>query len=138
MTPARCLFCGEPVKDGGDLLHRLHCDGRQGRVEAAVPDPGAWRRVRVTDPDTSHDAAALDRARDRDRAYAALARAPEGLTDFELGAAIGRQQTSAGKRRGELRDAGLVVDSGERRPAPSGSRAIVWRLVEAVRRGSRH
>ena len=124
----RCLFCGGTAT-GPE--HWQYCDGRQGRVEAAepiVPDTGAFRRVRTTDPDTSHDAAAPDRARDRDRAYAALARVAEGLTDFELATVIGRQQTSAGKRRGELRDAGLVVDSGVRRPAPSGSFAIVWRI----------
>ena len=56
---------------------------------------------------------------------------PEGLTDFELGDLIGRQQTSAGKRRGELRDLGLVRDSGARRASPSGSSAIVWIITEA-------
>jgi len=39
---------------------------------------------------------------------------------------MGRQQTSAGKRRGELRDAGYIEDGLMRRPAPSGSMAIVW------------
>ena len=96
--------------------------------KARPSDVPTGPRVRRTDPDTSREAAAPDRARDRDRAYAALSRAVDGLTDFELAAAIGRQQTSAGKRRGELRDAGLVVDSGVRRPAPSGSSAIVWRV----------
>ena len=87
---------------------------------------------RNTDPDTSEDAAKRDpeqRQRDRDRALAALRAAPDGLTDYELAAIIGRQQNSAGKRRGELRDAGLVRDSGRRRPAPSGSSAIVWEAV---------
>lgn len=54
---------------------------------------------------------------------------PNGLTDYELGAQLGLQQNSAGKRRGELRDAGFVEDTGQRRPAPSGSLAIVWRAV---------
>lgn len=86
--------------------------------------------VRATDPETSQIAAAPNRSRDRDLVYAALRIAADrGLTDFELGACIGRQQTSAGKRRGELRDAGLVRDSGQRRPAPSGSPAIVWIAV---------
>ncbi len=87
--------------------------------------------ARTTDPETSHEAAAQapeQRARDRDRALAALVASADGLTDFELGALLGRQQTSAGKRRGELRDAGLVRDSGRRRLAPSGSRAIVWEV----------
>jgi hypothetical protein len=86
--------------------------------------------VRPTDPDTSRAAAtthADTRRRDRDLCYAVLQRAGfNGLTDFELAAKVGRQQTSAGKRRGELRDQGLVRDSGRRRKAPSGSLAIVW------------
>jgi hypothetical protein len=94
-----------------------------------MPDtPGA----RHTDPGTSHAAAAehaAQRETDRARALDALRMALDGLTDFELGALLGRQQTSAGKRRGELRDAGLVRDSGRRRPAPSGSLAIVWEAV---------
>ena len=83
--------------------------------------------VRATDPDTSHAAAKKNRATDRDTARAYLTRAGrEGLTDFELAARMGRQQTSAGKRRGELRDQGVVINSGKKRPAPSGSAAIVW------------
>jgi hypothetical protein len=124
MPHALCLFCGEPDVPGHP------CDGRQGAIEAAAcGDPGAFTRARTTDPDTSHLAAAPDRARDHDRAYALLRMAADGLTDFELGNLMSRQQTSAGKRRGELRDAGLVRDSGQRRRAPSGSMAIVWVAV---------
>lgn len=93
--------------------------------------------ARNTDPDTSHKAAGerkLLRARDRGTALLILAQYPNGLTDFELAAIMQRQQTSAGKRRGELRDAGYVEDSGSRRAAPSGSSAIVWRITG---RGSR-
>jgi hypothetical protein len=50
----------------------------------------------------------------------------DGLTDFEYPAL---QQTSAGKRRLELQRAGLVEDSGRRRPSPSGSPVIVWRIT---------
>jgi hypothetical protein len=42
---------------------------------------------------------------------------PDGLTDFELGAMVGRQQTSAGKRRGELRDLGYIEETALRRQA---------------------
>jgi hypothetical protein len=90
--------------------------------------------VRATDPDTSHRAAARApslRAHDRRAALLILADNPEGLTDFEVGALMCRQQTSAGKRRGELRDLGLVRDSGARRASPSGSSAIVWVITEA-------
>ncbi len=87
----------------------------------------AYQRARKSDPETSHQAAEPDREIDRARALKALRAAPDGLTDFELGERINRQQTSAGKRRGELRDQGLVEDSGLRRAAPSGASAIVWR-----------
>ncbi len=85
--------------------------------------------ARLTDPDTSHAAAedAQENASThRARALALLQSHPDGLTDFELADLTGLQQTSIGKRRGELRDRGLVRDSGRRRPAPSGSLAIVW------------
>lgn len=39
------------------------------------------------------------------------------------------KQTSAGKRRGELRDMGLVFNTGNRRPSDTGSPAIVWDLT---------
>lgn len=90
--------------------------------------PGA----RKTDPDTSHKAAKRDpnvRAHDRMLTLLEHFRHPNGLTDFELAANHGRQQTSLGKRRGELRDMGLIYDTGLRRPAPSGSSAIVWALT---------
>jgi hypothetical protein len=94
-----------------------------------VPSP--YRSARFTDPETSRRAAA-DAARSaathRTRALETLRAHHGGLTDFELAALLGVAQTSIGKRRGELRDAGLVEDSGVRRPAPSGSAAIVWRI----------
>jgi hypothetical protein len=72
----------------------------------------------------------LGRNTDRRKALAALVAAgDDGLTDFELAARLSRQQTSSGKRRGELRDLGLVADTGRRRPAPSGSAAIVWAIT---------
>jgi hypothetical protein len=92
------------------------------------PGPGA----RPTDPETSHLAAnktPLLRADDRRAALLIHASRPDGLTDFELAALMGRQQTSAGKRRGELRDAGMIADTTRRRPAPSGSSAIVWSIT---------
>jgi hypothetical protein len=94
--------------------------------------------VRNRDPDTSRAAAQRNlsgRHTDRRKALACLADAGEhGLTDFELAARMGRQQTSCGKRRGELRDLGLVEDTGRRRPAPSGSAAIVWAITPHGRR----
>jgi hypothetical protein len=97
--------------------------------QLSFPDPPATRH---TDPSTSH-AAARDTSptagTNRWLALTTLIRHPDGLTDFELSSLTGLQQTSIGKRRGELRDAGLVRDSGKRRPAPSGSAAIVWEAM---------
>jgi hypothetical protein len=94
----------------------------------------AARAVRNNDPDTSREAALArlgGKATDRRAALIEIGNVgPRGLTDFELARLINRQQTSAGKRRGELRDLGLVEDSGDRRPAPSGSSAIVWRISQ--------
>lgn len=104
-----------------------------GPLESYEIDP--WPRARQSDPATSHQAArdaTPNAGTHRARALAALrAAGPRGLTDFELADRLGLQQTSAGKRRGELRDQGWVVDSGQKRPAPSGSSAIVWKAVGA-------
>lgn len=91
--------------------------------------PGA----RPSDPRTSHAAARRTpsiRSHDRLLVLHEHGRHPNGLTDFELAANLDRQQTSVGKRRGELRDLGLVYDTGITRPAPSTAPAIVWALTK--------
>ena len=86
--------------------------------------------ARNSDPETSHKAAAsVNLAGDREKVLAAHRAHPAGLTDFELAEIMGRQQSSVGKRRGELRDMGLIIDTKERRPSPSGASAIVWRIA---------
>jgi hypothetical protein len=97
----------------------------------------ARRGVRSSDPETSWQAALRNlqgRVTDRKLALAVHYGNPQGLTDFELGDRMDRQQTSAGKRRGELRDLGLIVATDLRRNAPSGSAAIVWAITEFGRR----
>lgn len=94
--------------------------------------PGA----RNTDPDTSHEAAQsflAGKATDRRLVLLTHARFDQGLTDFELAALLNRQQTSVGKRRGELRDYGLIEATAARRNSPSASPAIVWRITRAGR-----
>lgn len=49
-----------------------------------------------------------------------------GLTAIEAAVAIGLDRYSVQSRLSELRNKGLIVDSGQRRPNPSGRRAIVW------------
>jgi DNA-binding transcriptional ArsR family regulator len=90
------------------------------------------RMARSSDPVTSHEAAAdakVNARTHRASALRLLREHPAGLTDFELADLTGLQQTSIGKRRGELRDAGLVINSGRKRPAPSGSLSIVWQAL---------
>jgi hypothetical protein len=95
--------------------------------------------VRTNDQSTSRAAAAQAlRSADTDRArvYDVLRQHPAGLTDFEIADLLGRQQTSLGKRRLDLQRLGLVVkatdDAGReiKRPAPSGSLALVWRAID--------
>jgi hypothetical protein len=95
-----------------------------------------WRN---TDPETSREAAQhpfADRDKDRWLVLRTHYENSLGLTDFELAAILSRQQTSVGKRRGELRDNGFIEATpgpGGKRPAPSGSNAIVWRITEKGR-----
>ena len=101
-----------------------------GGLVTAQPD--LWSMARSTDPDTSWAAAAdalVNADTDRARVLEMHRAHPEGLTDFELAELMGRQQTSVGKRRGELRDRGLIEHAGFKRAAPSGSMSIVWRVV---------
>lgn len=83
--------------------------------------------TRPSDPDTCHSAAQnvlprVQNDRERVRAYLEAVGVPQ--TDFEIAAALGGLATSLGKRRLEIG----AVDSGLRRPSPSGSAAICWRL----------
>ena len=51
-----------------------------------------------------------------------------GSTDYETGLDLKILRTSAGKRRKELCQDGMIVDSGTRRKTDTGSTAIVWRI----------
>jgi hypothetical protein len=104
-----------------------------------VISPATARR---TDPDTSHEAAARqtpDHVRDMYRKVLnALRDHPAGLNDFELADVVHVQQASIGVRRGELTKperGSLVEYAGVKRPSPSGSPSMVWRLSDA---GWRH
>lgn len=110
--------------------------------------PDTTGMARNTDPETSHGAAAKaagNKAHGQRLALLALAAAGDhGATDFELADATGWQQTSIGKRRGELRDALLVaavmtIDprTGAPRPvkrkSPTNTPAQVWAITAAGR-----
>jgi len=86
---------------------------------------GMWRN---DDHDTSKNAKVFGLTEDRALVLDWHVRRPQGLTDYELAAYTGRQQNSVGKRRTELFQAGYVDKTDMRRPAPSGSGCIVWRV----------
>ncbi|MGP1345558.1 MAG: hypothetical protein ACTS3F_02665 [Phycisphaerales bacterium] len=83
-----------------------------------------------TSIDAAHNAAATApsvRARLLDAIRAA---GPSGLTNDEAAALLGAPIQSVGPRCLDLREAGLVVDGGDRRPTRWGRAAIVWVAVE--------
>jgi DNA-binding transcriptional ArsR family regulator len=97
--------------------------------------------ARNSDPETSHAAAAdvaFRASAHRLMALHALDRYG-ALTDYELADRTGLQQNSIGKRRKDCQDAGLVAvlkdeeGNNVKRPAPSGSKALVWTLTEKGR-----
>lgn len=94
-------------------------------------DFSAAAHRRRTDPDTSRAAAEsmygaiesilrrlLDAFRDRGP-----------MTRTEISAIVGLTDYQASKRISDLKNAGAIVDAGERRPGPSGRAQIVWRLA---------
>ena len=109
--------------------------------------PRAWllevvptRNARNTDPVTAHEAAANVSEQQRRTVHLAVLAAiyEHGpLTDHDLAVKVSARlghtiiATSVGKRRGEVRDSGLVADSGHKGRTPSGARAIRWALTPA-------
>ena len=102
--------------------------------------------ARKTPPATTSDTRRAARpstkraASDRERVLGALIRrGPLGATDHELAAELGLLIDTCRARRVELLHDALVVDSGRRRPSPSGHRATVWivRTAAATATGAR-
>ena len=89
----------------------------------------ATRLARTTDPDTSHLAAKSASVRgpnQRLKVWEAIKHLGEA-TDYEISEYLQILRSSAGKRRQELTELGLVEASGKRRVTDTGSAAIVWR-----------
>ena len=124
------------VLDGGRKADIEFASGAQLRVPmrllGAIP---AHHRARATDPETSLLAAATATAgltHNQIVVLTALAAAGDrGMIDHDHEPLNGLKQDTAGKRRGELVDQGLVVDSGQRRKTPRGAKAIVWTITPA-------
>lgn len=104
-------------------------------------DAAPIKHARNTDPDTARDAALSVTDAHKRRLYdhiLALIFEHGPLTDWQLSrfltVRIGEPviATSAGKRRGELRDMGLLYDTGFRGPTETGpKKAVRWGLTPA-------
>ena len=104
--------------------------------------------TRTTDPDTSQDAAAIAALSPSSTAIKSAILTPCGSTDprtaFELREFYFRDRWKRGwpecqpntinRRVSDLKNAGLLVDSGRRRTTTDGHPAIVWRAVTATER----
>lgn len=94
--------------------------------------PGARNKDPVTSLDAANHAAKWAH---KGRLEVLLLLAERPMTDFELSERSGKVQSSIGKRRGELRDAGYVEVALDgrgdevKRPSPTGSAALVWQLT---------
>jgi len=113
-----------------------------GGVIAAPPAAGApIKGARNTDPDTAHEAALSVADAHKRRVYdhiLALMFEHGPLTDWQLAEKLSGRMgeriiaTSAGVRRGELRNMGLVADTGHRGPTETGpKKGIRWGLTAA-------
>jgi hypothetical protein len=99
------------------------------QLDFLSPRPHARR----TDPATSHDAARSIHGSAEAltaRLYAVLARRGP-MTRSELTAAAGQKLSDyqVSKRVSDLKNAKLIVDTGQTRPGPTGRMQTVWRAT---------
>lgn len=89
-------------------------------------------RARATDPATSEAAAnAFPEIRGEQRISVLLAFDDLGeATDYRISVYLGINRTSAGKRRKELQEAGLIEETEKREQTDSSCTAVVWRCTE--------
>jgi hypothetical protein len=108
------------------------------KAGVGLSDPGARTRGRThrAGRDTERAAAELIEPKtgtQRAAVLAAIAAAPDGLTDEQIADTTGLYLYSAAPRRTELVKGGWVHDSGERRTTSRGTPAVVWVLTAAGR-----
>ncbi len=105
-------------------------DGTDRLTEEQHGLPEGWRNARLNDPDTSKAAAIGDRKFLRRKILASIESFSEhgmGATKWDVADDTGLLAESVHKRISDLRDDGLVHDSGWRRNGPSGRACIVWK-----------
>lgn len=92
-------------------------------------EPGG---VRNDDPDTSHEAAySVNSATTQGYILDLLRTHPDGLTAHEMSELLRMALNTVSPCTAPLLRKEFIVDSGERRPGPSGRRCIVWKLKGA-------
>ena len=122
----------------GDRVHVQFRSGSRLSVESSLL--GELPHLsRSNDRDTARTAGErVNLTEGQRKVFLALAGAgSRGLIDHDHQRLNGLIPTSAGKRRLELMQAGLVVDSGHRRATDTGTAAIVWVLTDAGRQVAR-
>jgi hypothetical protein len=92
--------------------------------------------ARITDPSTSHQAAAAAERRGVAAAHrllclASVTREP-GLTAAEIAERVGLERHKPSRRLPELRDDGLVANGAARLCSVQGTRSITWLPVAEV------
>ena len=135
-----CRFCGDEISSD-DLLHALHCDGRQGTVEEddvddrhddgaaeRYPEVAGWK-----EPTTSRESAETVDARTLRQAVRVCLRTYGAMTPDECAGRMGMSILAIRPRFSELRATDEIIDTGERHRNRSGKRAIVWTLVPQER-----
>ena len=118
----------ELLREAANAIAALKATEQFGIPKAVTQVTPAKKLARTNDPDTSKWAAQATSSRSggqRLRVWTALNQLGTA-TDFELADHIGILRSSAAKRRQELAEAGLVVDTGRRRQTDTGTMAIVW------------
>ena len=91
-----------------------------------------WARDHAHQRDPGTSLAAAHRAREFAGTHCGLIQVmlrahPKGLTSLEIAARTQLPYHEVARRIPDLKRAGLVIDSGERRRNPSGLQAAVWR-----------
>jgi len=131
-----CIFCGG---DRGAPGHVHVCDGRQGAVEAAIPDRDLPRLISGIDPSTYATSAAAaehvepTKAQQRELVYRVIdAAGDRGCTDDEIQLALRIDGSSERPRRWELwKQQRIQIACDDRgdtitRPTRTLRKAVVW------------
>jgi hypothetical protein len=122
----------------GDRVHVQFRSGSRLSVQASLlREPPHTHRT--NDRDTARAAGESVNLTDGQRKvlFALAGAGSRGLLDHDHQRLCGLIPTSAGKRRLELMQLGLVEDSGQRRATETGTAAIVWCLTDAGRQVAR-